>query len=373
MSGQVSGQKLLLHVFPSFAAGGAQMRFVTLAGHFGQDFRHAVIAMDGDLSCRTRLSPELLVCFPPFVPGAVGLVSRLSRARAALRRLRPDVLITSNWGAIEWAIANLVPIARHIHTEDGFGVEERGRQLQRRVVTRRLVLRRSVVVVPSCTLQGIARDIWRIPAARLCHIPNGIDLSRFRPASPPRRGDLQVIGCVAALRREKNLARLLHAVHGLTDRHRLRLIIAGDGPERLALRALAGELGLDVEFLGEVADPAPLYRRFDAFALASDTEQMPLSVLEAMASGLVVVTTDVGDIGTMVAAENRPFVSGHDDSALTKSLAALIVAPERRHEIGAANRRRAELEFDQQFMFRRYRALLDRACEGTATTWAPTW
>ncbi|MGH7071955.1 MAG: glycosyltransferase family 4 protein [Acetobacteraceae bacterium] len=368
MTERASERKLLLHVFPSFAAGGAQIRFVNIAKQLGRDFRHAVIAMDGDCSCQVRLAPELAVFFPPFEPPAGGLLNRLSSARAALRHLRPDVLITSNWGAIEWAIANMIPLVRHIHTEDGFGVEERNRQLKRRVATRRLALRRSTVVVPSRTLFEIAREIWRIPPTRLCYIPNGVDLARFTPASPRRHGDPMVIGCVAALRPEKNVARLLHAMHGLAAAHRVRLIVAGDGPERVALRGLAMDLGLEVEFLGEVEDPAPLYRQFDAFALASETEQMPLSVLEAMASGLVVVATDVGDIRAMVAAENRPLVLGHDDVALMKSLATLIEAPERRHEIGAANRRRAELEFDQQLMFRGYRALWNGVQEGTGMT-----
>lgn len=344
------------------------MRFVALANEFGPAFRHAVVALDGDYSCRCRLSPELSICFPPIVRDSCSIAGRLRRARALLSRLRPDVLVTSNWGTIEWAIANMVPLARHIHTEDGFGVEERDRQIPRRVLARRLVLRRSVVVVPSRILQGITRDIWRLPTAQVRYIPNGVDLARFSPAPSRRSEGVLVIGCVAALRPEKNLARLLHAAERVATTRALRVVIAGEGPERPALQALAARLGLDVEFLGEIADPAPIYRRFDVFILASDTEQMPLSVLEAMASGLAIVSTDVGDVGAMVAPENRPLVSGRDASALAGSLGKLLEAPEWRFTLGAANRRRAEREFDQQLMFWRYRALLDTNGEETAKT-----
>ncbi len=359
-------QKLLLHVFPSFAAGGAQMRFVALANHFGSAFRHAIIALDGDLSCGNRLMPEIAVCYPAVqtVPGR--LPGRLRRARAVLARINPDMLITSNWGAIEWAIANLVPRARHIHTEDGFGVEERDRQLPRRILARRLALRRSAVVLPSRTLLRIARDIWRLPQSQLHYIPNGIDLTRFAPGPTRLRTTPPIVGCVAALRAEKNLARLLHAAHRAMANRPFRIVIAGDGPQRPAIRALAADLSLDAEFLGEVADPASLYRTFDLFALSSDTEQMPLSVLEAMASGLAVAATDVGDIAGMVAAENRPFVTGRDDAALASSLAALIGSPEARAAIGSANRRRAERDFDQLLMFRRYQELFDEVGERTA-------
>lgn len=361
-----SGQRLLLHVFPSFAAGGAQLRFVALANAFGPAFRHAVIALDGDYSCRCRLSSGLSTSFPSFARDRCSFAGRLRRARALLSDLRPDVLITSNWGAIEWAIANMLPLARHIHTEDGFGVEEQDRQLLRRVLARRLALRRSTVVVPSRTLQNITRMVWRLPPSRVCYIPNGIDLARFAPAPLRHHNGVPVIGCVAALRPEKNLARLLRAAAAAAAAHPLRVVIAGDGAERPALQALAAELPVAVEFLGELADPAPAYRHFDIFALASDTEQMPLSVLEAMASGLPVISTDVGDVGGMVAVENKPFVAGHDPETLAASIGRLLEAPELRLSLGSANRRRAECEFDQELMFRRYRALLNANEQGMA-------
>lgn len=351
--------KLLLHVFPSFAAGGAQMRFVALANHFGRAYRHAVIALDGDLGCRSRLSPELAISFPPLENRGERLLGRLRRYRRMLFTLRPDILVTSNWGALEWGIANLLPVVPHIHTEDGFGRDERNHQFRRRILTRRLVLRRSVVVLPSRTLLGIASKVWRLPEARLRYIPNGIDLHRFAPPSVPGQSRPPVIGCVAALRPEKNLARLLRAVHQVAATRPVRLMIAGDGPERAALTALAQELSLAVDFLGEVADPAPLYRNFDVFALSSDTEQMPLSVLEAMASGLAVAAPDVGDIATMVAPENRPFIVGRDAGELAAALSALLDVPEQRLAIGASNRRCAERDFDQALMFERYRQLFD--------------
>lgn len=359
MMKQLSEQGTLLHVFPSFAAGGAQMRFVALANAFGPAFRHAVIALDGDYSCQSRLSPDVFVAFPRLESGGSSLLGRLRQARALIAGLRPAVLVTSNWGSIEWAIANMLPLARHIHTEDGFGVEERDRQILRRVLARRLALRRSVVVVPSRTLQRLTENVWRLAPKRVRYIPNGIDLGRFAPAPAPHLEGIPVIGCVAALRPEKNLGRLLQAARQVSSTHPLRLVIAGDGPERPRLQALGTELGLDIEWLGEITDPAPIYRRFDIFALASDTEQMPLSVLEAMASGLPIVCTDVGDVGAMVGAENRPLVSGRDAGAVAASLGKLLDAPPWRLALGAANRRRAENEFDQFLMFQRYRALFD--------------
>ena len=126
--------------------------------------------------------------------------------------------------------------------------------------------------------------------------------------------DTPVIGTVAALREEKNISRLMHAFAMLPAG---RLVIVGDGPQRPALEALAASLGVAerVCFAGHHLDTAAFYAQFDIFALSSDTEQMPLSVIEAMASGLPVVSTDVGDVRLMVASENIPFVTGLDDAA----------------------------------------------------------
>ena len=348
---------LVLSVFSTFAIGGPQVRFVTLANRLGGAFRHAIVAMDGDTACAARLDPGLAISWPEVAITKGDTLGNARRFRAALRAIRPDVLVTYNWGTIEWAIANaLLPVVRHVHIEDGFGPEERDTQIPRRVLTRRAVLRRATVVLPSRTLWRIATEAWRLPEARLRYVPNGVDLTRFAPAPRPRGADV-VIGTVASLRAEKNLGRLLHAFRALPDES--RLVIAGDGPERPALESLAAELGLGarVVFAGQHDDPAPLYRGFDIFAISSDTEQMPLSVLEAMAAGLPVAATDVGDIRAMLAEENAGCVVPADDAALAGALQHLAADAALRARIGGANRAKAERDFDEQGMVEAYRHL----------------
>ena len=358
---------LVLSVFATFAVGGPQVRFAALANHYGRSWRHAIVAMDGRYDCAERLSPALDVEFPA-TPTTGGLLANLATFRRALTQLAPDVLVTHNWGSIEWVMANLAPGGvRHIHIEDGFGPEEALCQIRRRVLTRRMVLRRSSIVLPSRTLGKIAAEIWRLPPARLHYIPNGLDLQRFRPATElqtrarARADGPPLVGTVAALRAEKNLSRLLRAARLLRDEGTpLRLAIVGEGPERPKLEALAAELGIAdaVAFEGGLEDPSQAYRALDLFALSSDTEQMPLSVLEAMASGLPVAATAVGDVPHMLAAENRPYVADKDDAALAAALRPLLRDAALRGQVGAANRRKAEADYDAQVMFRRYGELL---------------
>jgi glycosyltransferase involved in cell wall biosynthesis len=357
-SAAMTAPRRLLHVFPSFAAGGAQMRMAALANHFGDRYAHTIIALDGDTSCRDRLDPALDVMCPAAPSMRHSLPVRLRAIAATIRAQNPDLLITSNWGSIEWAIANrLLVHARHIHSEDGFGRDERDRQIARRVLTRRLILRASIVIVPSRSLLNTASTIWRLPAQRLHYVPNGIDLTRFTPAA--QRPTHPVIGCVAALRPEKNIARLIRACAIARRTHSFELVILGDGPERAALQANADSAGIAVNFLGARADPASVYRDFTAFALSSDTEQMPLSVMEAMASGLAVVTTDVGDIAGMVAPANRKFIVARDDQAIATALCGVLAEPNETVAIGEANRILAEKTFDFNEMARSWEALID--------------
>ena len=363
----------ILHVFSTFAVGGPQVRFCQITEALGGKYRHTVLAMDDNHDCRRHLAPTVEATFRALQVEKHRTAGNLRRFHALLREVRPNLLITYNWGAIEWALVNsLWRVCRHIHIEDGFGPEEADGQLRRRVYLRRLALRRAAaIVMPSLTLQRIATQIWGFADARTVYLPNGIDCGKF--AEPPdpgilagidRRPDDLLIGTVATLRPEKNIGRLLRVFATLQQtRPQARLVIAGDGGEKARLMASSKGMGLTdrVHFLGHQA-PDKLLGLLDVFAISSDTEQMPLSVLEAMAAALPVAGVDVGDVRSIVAAENHPYIVAKEDEAgLASVLQRLLDDAGERQRLGLANRARALADFAQARMFSRYDALFSGA------------
>jgi glycosyltransferase involved in cell wall biosynthesis len=353
-----------LHVFPSFGIGGVPLRMVRIINHLGKRFRHTVIALDNNFEAAAGILANLDVLLVPLPQVRPHILQNLVGAALTLRRLRPDVLLTYNWGAIEWAAATRVsPVSRHLHLEAGFGCNEADSQILRRVLFRRMALARcALVVVPSRRLEDLARRVWRLPAAHVAYVPNGVDTERFSalvrdgvPDLVRRRGEM-VIGTVAPLRPEKNIGRLLRSFAMLEYSDPVRLVISGDGAERASLERLASELGIAdrVIFTGNVA-PERVLGAFDIFAMSSDTEQMPNALLEAMAASRAIAAVDVGDVKSIVCEDNREFIVDRDDAnALAGAISRLLGNPERRRALGCANRWRVVKEFSQEEMFSAY-------------------
>ena len=356
------------HVFPAFATGGPEVRTSSLIDSSADTYRHTVISLNGDLagSARIRRAEEVTFLGASQNSGQLGNALAL---RQLLKRLQPELVVTYGWGGTDAAaVARLSGFRRVIHTEDGFLPEESSRQKFKRLLVRRLVFRMPArVVVPSRTLWRIATDIWWLSPRRVCFLPNGIDTLRFSPPSPEtiqsvrrRLGfgpDEIIIGAVGHLRQEKNQLRLLSAFATLVAHQPARLLIVGDGPLRADLVRRTQELGLGerVVFAGAVHDTSEYYAAMDGLAMSSDTEQMPLAVLEAMGVGLPVVSTDVGDVKEMVSSENQRWVTPlGNDEAYGRALTELAGNPAERASVGRANREKCACDYSFGSMVKSY-------------------
>ena len=286
----------------------------------------------------------------------------------ALRRriiaAAPGLLLTYNWGAIEWALANsLFGLCRHVHFEDGFGPEETDKRLWRRSMLRRLALMRtSTIVVPSRNLEGIAQREWHLPTTRLRYIPNGIDADAFAAHDDDaplfaRSPDEVIIGTVAPLRPEKNVARLVRVFARLDARHPTRLAIAGRRHTARRDRS-AGARPWNCrsrDLPRQRRRAAARARALRYFRAVLQHRARTTLLLEAMAIGLPVASVDVGDVKAMLAPENRGYVVAKaDEQAFADALDALVIAPRLRAELGALNRARVRQHYSWETMVDEY-------------------
>jgi glycosyltransferase involved in cell wall biosynthesis len=149
-----------------------------------------------------------------------------------------------------------------------------------------------------------------------------------------------VIGCVGRLSSEKGHGDLITAFKQVLDTERncsLRLVIAGDGPEKARLKQLAEPLGNAVLFVGHIADPWPLYHAADIFALPSHSEGFPMVLLEAMAAGTPIVATAVGGVPeSLTDGVTALLVPSRKPTALAAALATLVADAALRQRLSRA-------------------------------------
>jgi sugar transferase (PEP-CTERM/EpsH1 system associated) len=282
------------------------------------------------------------------------------RLRQLMRRERFDVVHTHDDKPLIYAApaARLARVPLRIHTHH-HGLLRQFTWRQRLLVRWAAQLVDPFVCVSHdsaryCAAEGIA-------ARRLRVIWNGIDLERFAFHGPQPPGPAVV---VARLTAEKDVQNLVHAVRQVAEvLPQFRLEIAGDGPCRENLVRLAAELriGERVRFLGEVRDVPALLARARLFVLPSQSEGISLTILEAMASGLPVVATNVGGNPEVVEPGTGMLVPPCDPAALAHAIVRVASNPEEALLMGRAARRRVETYFDVRQMVGQYAGLYGRA------------
>lgn len=367
----------ILHLHSSFALGGKEARATRLMNLMGPRAQHVVLsAMPEALGARTAIADDIVVEFPgdEGAPTLHGKPAPGRYRRLAQYMQRFDLVLSYNWGAMDGVMAHrlfspFISLPPLIHHEDGFNEDEAQRRNWKRNGFRRLALPTArALVVPSLLLARIAGEEWGA-ASQTRLIRNGIDVAAY--ADPPAEaiagldaatGEV-VIGTVAGLRAVKDLPRLVRAVGSIS--HPVKLVIVGEGPARAAIVAAAHEAGIADRLImpGFMAAPHRWIGHFDLLALSSRSEQMPIAVIEAMAAGLPIVSTDVGDVAAMVAPENRPFVAP-DETQFRQALAELAADAALRQRVGAANRSVAAAHYAESAMVEAYDRLYAEALGG---------
>jgi glycosyltransferase involved in cell wall biosynthesis len=287
-------------------------------------------------------------------------VTVLFRLRRFLRELRPDIvqcqLYTANmWGRVAAVMArceNIIVSERNADelwkTRIHFAME----RLLNGYATAYLGNSRRVCSYCEEKL-GLPEGTYRL-------MHNGVDTTEFRPLSSEARiGHTgPVIGTVANLHVRKDLVTFLRMAARVLDQFpQATFRIVGSGPEKHSLLQLANRLGISsrVEFAGATSNVKDAYLTFDVFVLSSHNEGFANAIVEAMASGLPVIATDVGGAREAIEEGRTGYVvPTHNPEALVEHVARLLTDPDLRSKMGRAGRERAVHLFSLEALVRRY-------------------
>ncbi|MCB1916018.1 MAG: TIGR03088 family PEP-CTERM/XrtA system glycosyltransferase [Rhodocyclaceae bacterium] len=356
-------EPLVMHVVFRFDVGGLENGVVNLInGLEPGTFRHMVVALTEctESFCKRIERPGVEFVSLHKGPGhGIRLYPRLFRL---FREYRPAVVHTRNLAALEAAVPALaagVPV--RIHGEHGWDVADLSGQNNKNRWIRRLYSPFvSHYVALSGQIEAYLHERVGISAGRIERICNGVDTSRFRPATaravvpgmpfdPARH---RLVGTVGRLQPVKDQRALIDAfatvVRRSDDADAWRLVVVGDGPLREDLERHVQALGLGglVWMAGQRDDVAGLMRQFDLFVLPSIAEGISNTVLEAMASGVAVVATDVGGNRELVEdGVSGTVVAPSDVAGLADAIEAYMKAPSAREAAGSAARCRVEQRF----------------------------
>lgn len=352
----------VVHIMRTLGHGGMEknLRRVVLALE-PRGIRHSILLLS---------ERKDLLQFPPSVvvrrivtrPRDPRLLFHLARH---FRLLKPTVIHARNWATWpDTALARIPGAPRtplifsyHGRDEDHAGRRERLKfQAMARLTDRLFAV--------SDAARELLIDEYGLPRKRVGVIANGVDSEKFHPPPSPRgekKNARLIIAAVGRFFPIKNFPLLMRAVRRLRDQQLdVELHLAGDGPNEQRLLQTRAELGLEdrVHMPGYVEDMNAFFHRADIFALSSDNEANPNALLEAMATALPAVSTDVGGAREVLdRGRCGLLVQAGDDRAMAEALASLARDPGLRDRLGNSARAHVVARYSQNKMYDAYERL----------------
>lgn len=372
---------LVAHIVYRFDTGGLENGIVNLINHMpASHYRHAVVALTEVTDFRLRIQREDVEFISLRKPPGHGiwLYPRLYRL---FKEMRPTIVHTRNLAALEtqvpaWAAG--VPVRLHgEHGRDVSDLDGSNRRYQRlRRVYKPFVQHYFAL---SRDLAGYLEDKVRVPRSRITQVYNGVDALRF---APPPTGQTRpgiagcpfsdpafwLVGTVGRMQQVKDqpmLARAFVLALKLRPelRGRMRLVMVGEGALRQQCQDILHAAGAaELAWLpGERGDVADVMRGLDCFALPSLAEGISNTILEAMATGLPVIATDVGGNADLVNhGQTGEIVPSGEPESMAASLVRLATEPGLAQAMGRAGREQALARFSMKAMVSTYQGVYDR-------------
>ena len=367
----------ICQILHTLRVGGAEVLAARLAYRLSGMNRFVFVCLDelGSLGQRLR-ADGFAVRVLDRRPGLDLSCSR--RLADVLRRERVDLVHAHQYTPFFYGM-----MARLLYRRPPILFTEHGRHFpdyprRKRIVANRLLLtgRDRVVGVGESVRHALVQNEG-IPPDRVGVIYNGINLAGIVNSNTDRHALRREIGVgaedlvilqVARLDYLKDHATAIRTLERVASRQpSVRLVLIGEGPERTGIQNLVRQRGLEpfVRFLGLRTDVGRLLQAGDLVLLSSISEGIPLTLIEAMAAGLPVVSTNVGGVGEVVEDGRTGLLApAGDDAALAEKILRLADSPELRRQMGQFGRKRATTLFSETQMHGLYLRLYQEMVQG---------
>ena len=370
---------LIVHVIHHLGVGGLENGLINLINHIPPErYRHAIICLKGYSDFRQRITRENVEIIALNKREGKDFSVYLNLFKI-IRRLKPDIVHTRNLGTMEGQVIAAVAGARaRVHGEHGrdiFDLHGRNRKYN--------LLRKAIRPFVDHFI-AVSRDLesWLVNTVgatphRINQIYNGVDSLRFHPRSgknfkggPPGffTENAFVIGSVGRMASVKNYPGLIQAFLALLEepaaRERFRLLIVGEGSSRQECIEMLREAGAEALawFPGERADIPELMNTMDLFVLPSLGEGISNTILEAMATGLPVVATNVGgNVELVKEGLTGILVPPGEPAAMAQAILQYHRNPDLIIKHGKAARQQIEASFSMEAMTNGYLQVYDKA------------
>lgn len=356
----------IFHILDTLNVGGLENGVVNLINGLDYSkFSHTlcVLRKIGVMAKRIKRSDIEIICLDNtsrdyFMP---------LRLKRIITRCAPDVVHTRNWGTIDGILAaRLAGVKNIIHGEHGREYADlAGLNFKRKIFRWAMSPAVKYFVAVSKEITLWLRDTIGIPEDKIVTIINGVDTQKFHPPADKKRAkqglglnpDAFIVGTVGRLDKVKNYPMLLKAFHlSKTNHPPMKLLFVGDGPQRRNLEEFVRRNQIvNVEFLGQRENVADYLKCFDLFVLPSLAEGISNTILEAMATGVSVVATNIGGNPEILeeGVTGSLILSG-DYIALWKTIVKYLNDRNLCESHGKAARLRCENLFSLNFMVKKY-------------------
>ncbi len=353
----------ILQVIPYFCFGGAETMCENLT-YALRNLGHQVCVVSlydehTPISRRMERAGVRIVYLDKKLGLDVSMVSKLAKI---MKAETPDVVHT-HLDVIKYAVAaaKLAGIRRCVHTVHNVADKEAEGRIQKIINNTYFHLGWSVPVALSPEVQRTIGAFYGLKTEAVPVIYNGVDLSRCMPKTDYRTEEVTLVH-VGRFNAQKNHRGLLQAFRKVLEKApNCRLNLVGDGELRQELEDYARELGISEKtcFLGSQSNVYPFLNDADIFLLPSNYEGMPMTIIEAMGTGLPIVASKVGGVPDMITDRESGLLTSIDPEEVAEAILALVGSEALRQSIGQRAKEDSK-RFSADYMAKRYLEVYQR-------------